>query len=197
MLRETEIGQVAAVARADQDVSGLHIPVNQPALVCGVERLSDRPEQAHRAVGVEPSLALEHAPQVSALHVAHRQEQPSIGLPRGVDGNDAGVVERGRDTALSEEAGAEPLVVRQIRREHLQRDRAIQMLVACQVHNPGRSAPKLALDPIARQHRADGQLKRHRSRIHDGRRARHLPGVERGRPNGARVVPRPPRRVAR
>ena len=83
MLRETEIGQVAAVARADQDVSGLHIPVNQPALVCGVERLSDRPASKPADAGHEDEQLIPGARAVLARGVAARCAPPMPPDPIG------------------------------------------------------------------------------------------------------------------
>jgi hypothetical protein len=71
------------------------------------------------------------------------------------------MLEAARDPALAEEARTESLVPRELRRQHLERDWPIQVLVAREVHDARRPTAKLPFDAVTRQDSADGDVKSH------------------------------------
>ena len=90
----------------------------------GVQRVGDLGADPDRAFGWQRSLRRQERPQVGPLDVAHRDEQRPVGLARGVDRDDVGVLGRGRGFGLPDEPLAERLVLRQLRGQELQRDLA-------------------------------------------------------------------------
>ena len=82
------------VARADQDVLGLHVAVDQSRLVRRVERVGDVREDVERAVRVELARA-DQVAQPRAAHELHREEEPDLALAGLVDRDDVRVIEPG------------------------------------------------------------------------------------------------------
>lgn len=76
-----------------------------------------------------------------------------------VDGDDVPVVERGRDLRLAQEPRAETCVLRQSRRQQLQRHGAIQPQVVGEVDDPHPASAQQPLDPVARQVRTDARIR--------------------------------------
>jgi hypothetical protein len=134
----------------DEDVAGLDVPVDQPGPVGGVQRVPDLPHQrqrpAHREV---PALLEQHALQVAADDVAHRDEQLPVGLAGLEYGDDVRVVQRRGQPGLPDEPLPELLVVRQLRGEQLQGDLAPQPHVLGAVDHRHATAPDQGLDPVA------------------------------------------------
>ncbi len=114
------------VARVDEDVSGLHVPMDETVPMGRVEGLGDLGHELQRPLGLERLLAREQPAQVGALDVAGRDVELALGLSRRVHGEDGGVVEGGRDPRLLEEALPERRVARELRRDQLERDRAVE-----------------------------------------------------------------------
>ena len=66
----------------------------------------------------------------------HREERRAVGLPDVVDRDDVRVVQRGGGAGFVREAGEAVLVVREVRREDLERDLAAEAGVASAVNVP-------------------------------------------------------------
>src|SRR5205823_6913252 len=52
-----DVGVIALGARGDEDVSGFHVPVDEPGAACRVECRGDLSHEADRALWLESSLA--------------------------------------------------------------------------------------------------------------------------------------------
>jgi hypothetical protein len=144
-----EVGVIGAVAVGDQDVGGLDVAVDEPARVRDVERAADLHEDRRGAAWVEPAGALDERAQVGALDEAHRDEQQAVDLARVVDRHDVRVLERRGDPRLALEALAEVLVGREVRRDDLEGDRAVEREVRRPVDDAHPATPGDALDPVA------------------------------------------------
>ena len=104
---QPEVAQVRALPGVEQHVAGLHVAVDQPALVRGIECVSYFGADPGRALGREWSFALEESAKVGTPDVSHRKVQLSVGLARPVDRDDVGVLGRGGRVGLSDEPFSE------------------------------------------------------------------------------------------
>ena len=160
-LDDTEVGEVGAVVVGNEDVRGLHVAVDEPPCVRGLERGADLPDDPERAPGRQPPLSREQALQIVPLDAGHRDVQEPVLLARVVDRDDARVVERRRELRLAQKALAE-VGLPQPRREQLQRRRAPEPDVLGTVDDARAAAPERLDDAVAAEHRADPPIKRHR-----------------------------------
>ena len=71
----------------EQHVRGLHVAVDKPMPVRGVERGADLLDDRDGAGGVEAAFANYQRAHICALDPAHADEEQPIGLARLVDGN--------------------------------------------------------------------------------------------------------------
>ena len=149
---------LAPLARGDQDVRRLDVPMHEPARVrCG-QRRGDLGDDARRATWLEPLLLREQRPEVGPLDEAHREvERTPLGA-RVEDRDDVRMIQRGGEAALALEARAEHAVAGEVGREHLQRDRPIERHVRRAVDDAHPSPPGHCVDAVAREGRADAQL---------------------------------------
>src|SRR2546423_4521878 len=86
---DSEVGEKDTLIAApffDQHVGGLHVAVEQAAIVGGVERCCDAGDQPRRPPRVQPTLCLHDAPKVASLDQAHREVQDSALVTSVVDG---------------------------------------------------------------------------------------------------------------
>ena len=93
------------VALRHEGIGRLDVAVDETVLVGGIQRGGELRHQRERALGRERPLGREQPLEVDAVDVAHRDEELAAGLARLVDGDDAGVVDRGRRARLPQEAG--------------------------------------------------------------------------------------------
>ncbi len=101
-LRDAEVGQERVIDRRDagrreQDVPGFHVAMDQPGVVCGVQRRRRLPTISATARPGSSRVSLsQQALEVGALDVPHRDVQDAVGLARVVDRDDVGMVEARR-----------------------------------------------------------------------------------------------------
>jgi hypothetical protein len=132
----------------DQDVARLHVAVDQAFRVRGVERPCDAIDH-HQCVVEGERRFVDQAPKIGALDVAHRDVQAAEVLIRLVDGKDVRRVEGGRQLGLPDESVPEPVVVGNLRREHLEGDLPLETGVPGQVHDTHAAPPEDAIDAVA------------------------------------------------
>ena len=101
---------------------------------------------AHGALGLEPPFAAQQLAQVDAVDVRHREVEHAAVLARGERPHDVRVVERRGELRLAQEALPEPLVVRELGREQLQRD-PLPVRVLGEVDGAHRAAREQLPDP--------------------------------------------------
>ncbi len=163
LLDQAEVSQVSVFATVEEHVPWLDVPVHEPALMGCVERLGDLAQNRNGPLGGERAFALEERLQVLTLHVAYRDEELSGFLARLVDGDDAPVVERGRQPRFAQKAVPEALVLCQLGRDQLQRDRPLEPKVGGAVDDAHPAASDEAFDPVVGEGRPSGELETHAS----------------------------------
>ena len=161
-LDEAEVREVDVLVAAarDQHVGGLDVPVDEAALVGGVECVRDLGDDARRPLRLEAAAAPDQGLEVRPLDPAHRDEERALGLPRLVDGDDVRMVDRGREQRLPLEALAEAVVVGQVRSDELQRHGALQRQLGRVVDDSHTAAPGEGLDPVSRHLRPGREFER-------------------------------------
>ena len=107
----------------DEDVRGLHITVNHPPRMRGVEGAGDLRPETETTCRRQRLALLQQRLQVRPFDVAHRDVENPVGIARVVDRDDVRVRDRGRSARLANEPLAEAFVLGKLRREQLQRDR--------------------------------------------------------------------------
>jgi hypothetical protein len=112
-----------------EDVRRLHVAVDEPTPMGGVERRGDRPEQAHGPIRSERTLVRDQRPQIVPTDVAHRDEEVLLDLARLVHRHDVRVFQTGLELRLAGEPRPERVVGGELRREDLDRDAATEPAV--------------------------------------------------------------------
>ena len=162
-LGEAEVGEVDALAPAPtssiRTLPGFTSRWTRPALVRGVERGGDLGDDPRGARGLEPPLGRDQRPQVGALDEVHRHEQDAVLLAGVADLDDVGVADRDGGPRLAHEALAEPGVVGELRRDHLQRDDVVERQVGRPVDDSHPSPTGDPVDAMAGEDGAFGQLR--------------------------------------
>ncbi len=163
---DAEVGHQRVTA-LQQNVLGLHVAVYDTAAVRMLERIGHLAHQPQRDVHGKATLALEPRAQRLALDEGHDvPQQPDVraSSPRVEQREDVRVLQRRRDTDLLEE----PLRAdgrRELLAQHLDRDAAVVLHVACEVHGGHAAAAELALDLVAAFERLRESLGERRLRV--------------------------------
>ncbi len=121
---ESEVADVQVlrfVQPRHEQVAGLHVAVDEPRLVRGVERLGCLADEVDGTRGVERPLLPQHLAQVRALDVFHHQVEPARVLTGSERRNDVRVIETRRQLGFAQEALPEALVLGDLVAEQLQR----------------------------------------------------------------------------
>ena len=156
-LGEAEVGEVGALA-FDQDVVRLHVAVDDPGRVGGVERLGDLAEQRRRPRRRQRALAVDQPAQVAALDQAHRDDQLAVDLARVVDRDRRRVVEPRRQPRLAQEALPERGIARELAGDHLQRHRPVEAEVGGTVDDAHPATGEAGVDPVSGDFVTDGEV---------------------------------------
>ena len=147
-LDESEVGQVRVPALVEQDVAGLHVPVHQTSRVGGVERRRDLRHDLDRAIRRQRPPVRDQVPEIVALDVPHRDVQDAVGLSRGVDGHDVGMLGGGRRLGLVDETLPEGLVPRKVGTQELDDDVATRRRLLGEVHRAHAALAEHRDDPV-------------------------------------------------
>ncbi len=163
VLGDAEIGQVDLIRIVevgtpfDEDVARLHVAVHQAVPVRGVQRPPGLADHQQCLVRRDDAMCPEHRAQVRTRDVVHRDVEQVLARPHVIDGDDVWVVQRRRDPGLFQEAGPEDIVSRQVRGQHLERDRAAQPRMLGLVDDahpaPAQDGPQPIARPLAADHR--------------------------------------------
>src|SRR5262249_57317985 len=92
--------------------------------------------------------------------VAHRHVEQAVPLPGAEDGDDAGMLDRGRRPRLGAKARPEVLVMCELRPDHLERDRPVELELAGEVDDPHAAVAERSLDPVTAEQRARREARR-------------------------------------
>jgi hypothetical protein len=145
----------------DQHVRWLDVAVDEAGGVRGVQGRGHREDDRANPGDGHGTVPADQGPDVPAGHVAHRDEQHSVGLARLVNRNDVRVIDgRGR-AGLPDEALPERPVRGQGRRQQLQRHAPPQALVHGAEDHRHPARPDLLLQPVSGHPRAWRETARH------------------------------------
>ena len=147
------VGAVRRLRRRDQDVGRLHVAMHEPARMGGVERAGDLREQRHGLPRIERPFG-KPLREARPLHVAHGDEQPSVGLSRLVHRDDVRVVEACSQLRLTQVALAKSRVPGEVRSEQLRRHFPPQAEILGEVDDAHAAASEHRPDPVAGEVRA-------------------------------------------
>ena len=139
----------------DEDVPRLDVAVHEPPPVGGVERFGDLTDESQRTLGRKRPFVRQNRPKIGAVHVPGREIQVAARFAGCVDGEDPGMIERGREARLAQEALVERAIVRKLGRDQLQRDRPVERELGRPVDDPHAAATDDTVDPIAGQLRSE------------------------------------------
>ncbi len=90
---DVRVGRLASGGLCDEDVGRLHVPVDEPLGMGGIEGAGHLAEDRERDAGLERAELAHQALEVGSLDVAHGDEQPAVRLPGLVDRDHVRVVE--------------------------------------------------------------------------------------------------------
>jgi hypothetical protein len=119
-----------------------------------VERRADRRRDRHHVLDRQLLASIvelrEHAAEILAVHVLHREEVPTAVLPDVVHLHDVVVVERARESRLGDEHLDERGVARLLRAQVLDHDVAFEVLDAGRSRHRqiGHASPREVLDHL-------------------------------------------------
>ena len=157
--REAEVEQLHAVGR-EEDVRRLQVAVHDPARVERLERGQHRERDRHRLRHAQRP-ALQPLAERLAFEQLHRDEELPLVLADVVELADVRVVDARRGPGLALEALARGLVSAQ-RAHRLERDGAVEPLVARGVDDPHAALAELAGHLVVRDPRGHRRRRCHR-----------------------------------
>ena len=153
-LGQPEVEDLDRVVRADQDVLGLDVAVDEAHGVRGGQRARALPHPA-QLLG-QGRVALRHdGAQRPAVHQLHRDEGHPVDLADVVDRDGVGVAQRGRGAGLAEQARRALRVLGVVDVQELERHVAPQHCVAGAEDAPHPTLPEERLEAVATERRAD------------------------------------------
>ncbi len=148
-VRDAEIrDQRSAGSFLQQDVVRLHVPVDDPASVCVRQRPGYLTEHARRLVGNQWSLGSKPFAQRDTGHVAHHEEDETRRLSNTMDGDDVRMGQSRSGARLTEEPFACVRLLREVRRQHLDRDVTVQLHIARKVDHAHPAAAQFPLERV-------------------------------------------------
>jgi hypothetical protein len=158
LLGQPEVGQVDVLARAEQDVGGLDVAVDEPGGVGGVQRGADLLDDPHGALGREAAFAPHQRSQVIPGDVAHSDVRDPVLVARVEDRDDVRVVDGRRELGFPEEALARRSVFGESRRDDLEGDRPVERQLGRAVDDAHPSPSRDRVDPVLGEHRARSEI---------------------------------------
>jgi hypothetical protein len=145
----------------EHEVARLDVAVHQADGVRGVEGVGALGEQRQGDAGIHRAGAGEGRVQIDAAHEPHREVEQPVPLVGLVHRDDVRMVDGGREPRLPDEPLPEPLVARQLGREHLECNLAVQSDVPRPVHQPHAAAGDELLHAVTRDLRARVETRLH------------------------------------
>ena len=149
VLHDAEIHQQRAAGDGfEEDVIGLHVPVDQPVIVRVLQGVEDRLRDLERVLGRERALGLEQVGDRAPLQVGHRIVHQPLALADEVDRHGVGVVEPRDGAGLLFEPGDGRGRPGQVGPEHFDREPPLQIGIHDLVHLGEAAAADHAHHPV-------------------------------------------------
>jgi hypothetical protein len=186
-LRETEVGEVDLTGVGDHDVRGLDVAVDEPSVVCGVQRVGDVADDLDGALDGERPEIGQQLVEVAAVDPQHRQVEVAVVLAGLVDRHDARMVDPRDELSLTQQALAVLLVQCAHRRDHLERGRLARLGVRGAVDHAHSAGARNTLDAVPAEDRSHSEhpgTSRRRARL-----ASKLDSVASDPPGGSTLAP--------
>jgi hypothetical protein len=164
VLGQPEVRQIDVLDAAlhrDQRIARLDIAMDQPTRMRRVQGAGELCHKRHRALRSQRSIAPQQSPQVGALDVPHPDVQQAIDLAGLEDRHDARVIDRRRQARLRQETLAKAVVLRQLRRQELQRHPPTEPQILRTVDGTHAAAPDQRLQPVTTQLRPNRGTRSH------------------------------------
>ena len=162
--RQAEVGEVdvarevVAGVTVEENVARLDIAMDQPLGVAGVEGHC-HPLQDRKRVGrLESPPLIEQRLEIAALDVTHGEVEEPLCLPGFVDRDHLGLLERGREPRLTQEALTEALVFGELGRDELERHTPLEPGILGKVDDAHAASPEPGLEPVAGKLGADARI---------------------------------------
>ena len=157
-LGQAEVQDLDLAALVQADILGLDVTMDDPAGVGGIERVGDLNGDRHDAGNLQRSL-LHEVTQRLAFHELHGDERQSVfGLADVVHDADVRMIERRSGFGLGQEPLPAVRIVRQIRRQELDRRLPVETCVFRQEHFPHPACAEPGGDAIVANRLADHQI---------------------------------------
>jgi hypothetical protein len=134
-LGETEVGDFYTPLLVEEHVFRLDVAVNDAFFVRILQRVTDLWHDLERLLRREFA-GLQRLPQIDAVHVLHQEKEVSSRLAEVVDRDDVRVAQLREGAGFTEEPLGERRILAHFRRQHFERDRAIESDLPRLVNGP-------------------------------------------------------------
>ena len=146
---DAEVRDHRAIARGvEQDVVGLDVAMHHAVLMRVGERVADLPEDAPHLGRIECAAIVNALRQRVAVDERHHEEDEAVLLVDAVDRDDARVRELRRRLRLAKESRTDLGAERELGRQELDRDRALETAILRAIHDPHAAAADLPIELI-------------------------------------------------
>ena len=146
---DTEVSEKHVSALRDQDVSRLHIPVDDVLVVRFFQRCRDRHADMYGQLWSERSLTIEHITKALAFDVLHDYGLLPVVLQAVIDSDDVGVVDAGTRDGFAAETFHQLGVASHVGLQDLDGDFAVELDVAGQPDFSHAALGDVAVEAIA------------------------------------------------
>ena len=102
---------------------------------------------------------VEQGLEIAALDVTHGEVEEPLCLPGFVDRDHLGLLERGREPRLTQEALPEALVAGELGRDELERHPPLEPGILGEVNDAHAASPEPGLEPVAGKLGADARIR--------------------------------------
>lgn len=148
VLGDSEVDDLDPSVSIEHQVFGLDVPVEDPSLVDGCERVGDVPHHAERGPRGKGALGVHHFQEVLAVNELPGDEAKRSVLAGAEHLRDIGVVESSEGSCFGHQATESFGDVARRGADHLQGDLTLEFEVVGEVHDPHPSAADFTVDGV-------------------------------------------------
>ncbi len=148
---DPEIGDVGVPLPIQQDVLGLHVPVDDALSMRRRQRVRDLIEGLRDVVRWKGAILLDRLPQAAAAKEPHDEIRAVRVAPVVVERNHVGVLEPSDELRFALEPADEPRVVREVQMDRLDRDLPTDLWLEGSMDDPERALADAFQQPVSPQ----------------------------------------------